>query len=56
VQVKYLLASSLPVLLEYADSIRFCSFFDCERDSFDNAVKVGVEFFWDFENSFVMLL
>ena len=56
VQVKYVLVSCLPVLLDYADSVSFCSLFDGYGDLFDDSVKVGDEFLWNFENGLVMFL
>jgi hypothetical protein len=41
VQVKYLLSSGFSVLLDYADAISFCGFFDGECDALGNSVKMG---------------
>ena len=56
VQVKYLLTSSLSVLLNYADSVSFCSLLDGEGDSFDNSMEIGNLFLWNFVNGYVMFL
>ena len=56
VQVKYLLASGFSVLLDYADSVSFCSLLDGEGGSFDNSMEVGNLFLWNFVNGFVVFL
>jgi len=56
VQVKYFLTSSLSILLDYADSISFCSLLNGKGDSFDNSIEMGNEFLWNLKNSLVMFL
>jgi hypothetical protein len=54
VQVEYFLTGGFSVLLDFADAVSFCSFFDCYGDSLGDSVEVCDEFLWNVENSYVV--
>ena len=52
--MRYVLVGGFSVLLDYADSVCVCGFFDGYGYLFGDSVNIGVEFLWDIKNVFVV--
>jgi len=56
VQVGYVLVGGFSVLLDYADSVSVCGFFDGYGYLLGDSVNVRVKLLWNIENVLVMRL